>query len=69
MIIIGKIPLTDPKSQRGGRGIALLFLDLGVRRVWLVSTTARPLYLWESSGTHCIMIIKPILVIKTEFCT
>jgi hypothetical protein len=27
-----------------GRGIALLFLDLGVRKGWVVSTTPRPLY-------------------------
>jgi hypothetical protein len=27
-----------------GRGIAVLFLDLGTRRVWVVSTTPRPLY-------------------------
>jgi hypothetical protein len=25
-------PITDPKAQRGSRGIALLFLDLGARR-------------------------------------
>jgi hypothetical protein len=25
-------PVTDPKAQRGSRGIALLFLDLGARR-------------------------------------
>jgi hypothetical protein len=34
-----KVPLTDPKSQRGDRGIALLFLELGTRRGWVVSTT------------------------------
>jgi hypothetical protein len=27
-----KVPLTDPKAQREGRGIAVLFLDLGTRR-------------------------------------
>jgi hypothetical protein len=29
MISKVKVPLTGPKAQRGGRGIALLFLDLG----------------------------------------
>jgi hypothetical protein len=27
-----KVPVTDPKAQRGGTAIALLFLDLGARR-------------------------------------
>jgi hypothetical protein len=50
-----KIPLTDPKAQRGGgRFIALLFLDLGARRDWVVSTTPRSLYSRERPGTHCI---------------
>jgi hypothetical protein len=35
-----KVTLTDPKAQRGGRGIALLFPDLGARRGWVVSTHA-----------------------------
>jgi hypothetical protein len=35
------------------RGIALLFLDLGARRGWVVSTTPRPLYSQERPGTHC----------------
>jgi hypothetical protein len=35
------VPLTDPKAQREGRGIALLFLDLGARRGWVVSNTLR----------------------------
>jgi hypothetical protein len=48
-----KVPLTGPKAQRGGRGIALLFPDHGARRRWMVSTTPRPLYLWERLGTHC----------------
>ena len=29
-------------AQRVGRGIALLFLDRGTRRVWVVSSTPRP---------------------------
>jgi hypothetical protein len=29
-------------TQRVGRGIALLFHDLGTRRVWVVSSTPRP---------------------------
>jgi hypothetical protein len=32
-----------------GRGIALLFLILGTRRGWVVSTTPRPLYSRENS--------------------
>jgi hypothetical protein len=35
------------------RGIALSFRDLGARRVWVVSTTPRPLYPREISGNHC----------------
>jgi hypothetical protein len=46
-------PVTGPKAQRVGRGIALLFPDLGARRGWVVSTTPRPLYPWERPGTHC----------------
>jgi hypothetical protein len=45
--------LTDPKGQRGGSGIALLFLDLGTRSGWVVNTTPRPLYHREKPGTHC----------------
>jgi hypothetical protein len=42
-----------PRAQRGNRGIALLILNLGVRRGWVVSTTPRPLYPRERPGTHC----------------
>jgi hypothetical protein len=35
------------------RGIALLFLNLGARTGWVVSTTPRPLYPRERPGTHC----------------
>jgi hypothetical protein len=35
------------------RGIALLILDLGARREWVVSTTPRPLHPRERPGTHC----------------
>jgi hypothetical protein len=42
-----------PTGGRGGRGIALLILDLGARRGWVVSTTPRPLYPQEIPGTHC----------------
>jgi hypothetical protein len=48
-----KVPVTDLKVQRWGRGIALLFLDLGIRRGWMVSITPRPLYPRERPGTHC----------------
>jgi hypothetical protein len=36
-----------------GRGVDLLFLDLGATRGWMVSTTPRPLYPRERPGTHC----------------
>jgi hypothetical protein len=48
-----RYPVTDSKAQRGGRGIALLFLDLGASRGWVVSTMSRPLYPRERPGTHC----------------
>jgi hypothetical protein len=41
------------QAQRLGRGIALLFRDLGARRGWVVSLTPRPLYPRERPGTHC----------------
>jgi hypothetical protein len=34
-----------PRAQRWSRGIALLILNLGARRGWVVSTTPRPFYL------------------------
>jgi hypothetical protein len=37
----------------GSRGIALLILNLGTRREWVVGTTPRPLYPRERPGTHC----------------
>jgi hypothetical protein len=48
-----KVPRNRPEDPEGGRGIALLFPDLGVRRRWVVSTTPRPLYPREKPGTHC----------------
>jgi hypothetical protein len=39
--------------QRVGRGIALLFRDLGVRMGWVVSLTPQPLYSRERPATHC----------------
>jgi hypothetical protein len=53
IIIKVKVTLTDPKAQRGSRGIAPLVLDLGARRGWVVSTTTRSLYPRERPGTHC----------------
>jgi hypothetical protein len=47
-------PYNRPRrAQRGSRGIALLILDLGARREWVVSTTPRPLYPRERPGTDC----------------
>jgi hypothetical protein len=48
-----KVPRNRPEGPEGGRGIALLFIDLGARRGWVVSTTSRPLYPRERPGTHC----------------
>jgi hypothetical protein len=46
-------PYKALKAQRGSRGIALLILDLGTRRGWVVSTMPRLLYPWERPSTHC----------------
>jgi hypothetical protein len=40
----GKGTRYRPEGPEGGRGIALIFPDLGARRGWVVSTTPRPLY-------------------------
>jgi hypothetical protein len=48
-----KIPRNRPEGPEGGRGIALLILDLVTRREWVVSTTPPPLYPRERPGTHC----------------
>jgi hypothetical protein len=42
------------KNQRGSRCLALLFLQLGTRRGWVVSVTPRPIYPRERLGTHYI---------------
>jgi hypothetical protein len=47
-----KVSRNRPEGPEGGRGIALLFLDLGARRGWVVRTTPRPLYPRERPGTH-----------------
>jgi hypothetical protein len=39
-----KVPRNRHEGPERGRGIGLLFLGLGVRRGWVVSTTPRPLY-------------------------
>jgi hypothetical protein len=46
-------PITGLVAQRGSRGIALLIVNLGARRGWVVSTTPRSLYPRERPGTHC----------------
>jgi hypothetical protein len=49
-----KVPRNKPEGPEGrGRGIALLFRDLDIRRGWMVSTTPRPIYSRERTGTHC----------------
>jgi hypothetical protein len=45
-------PITGHEGPRG-RGVALLILDLGARRGWVVSTMPWPLYPREKPGTHC----------------
>jgi hypothetical protein len=42
-----------PRAQRGSRGIAILILNLGTRKGWVVSAMPRPLYPQERSSTHC----------------
>jgi len=44
-------------AQRVGRGIALLFLDLGTRRGWVVSVTPRP-HLTPGKDTVPIVQVK-----------
>jgi hypothetical protein len=39
-----------PRAQRGSRGIALLILDFGARKGWMVRTTPQPLYPQERDG-------------------
>jgi hypothetical protein len=59
LIYIGSLSKLKPSRYRPkvaysvGGGIALLFLNLGARRGWVVSTTHRPLYPQEILGTHC----------------
>jgi hypothetical protein len=53
MTVKVKVPRNRLENPEGGRGIALLFLDLGARRGWVVSTTPQPLYPRERLGTHC----------------
>jgi hypothetical protein len=45
-----KVPRNRPEGPEGGRGIALLFLDLSARRGWVISTTPRLLYPQGQSG-------------------
>jgi hypothetical protein len=49
-----KVSRNRPEGTERGTGIAPLFLDLGTRRGWVVSTTPRPLYPRTRPGTHCI---------------
>jgi hypothetical protein len=47
-----KVPRNRPKGPEGGRGVALLFPDLGARREWVFSTTPPPLYPRERPSTR-----------------
>jgi hypothetical protein len=42
-----------PITATSTRGKALLILNLGARRGWVVIITPRPLYLRERPGNHC----------------
>ena len=56
LVFYGKgkgIPNRPESYGRGGRGISLLFFDLGARMGWVVSTTPQPLYPRERPDTHC----------------
>jgi hypothetical protein len=46
-------PITGLVVYRGSQGIALLILNLGTRRGWVVSTTPWLLYPQKRPGTHC----------------
>jgi hypothetical protein len=46
-------PIQNTKGLEGSRGIALLILELGARRGWVIRTTPLPLYSRERPGTHC----------------
>jgi hypothetical protein len=52
-VVKGKGSRNRPKGPEGGRGIALLFLDLDTRGGWVIITTPWPVYPWETPGTHC----------------
>jgi hypothetical protein len=48
-----EVPRNRPEDPERGRGVALIFPDLGARKGWVVSTTPRLLYPKERPGTHC----------------
>ena len=44
-----------PRRPRGGVGVQLYyFFNLGARWGYVVRDTPRPLYPWETTGTHCV---------------
>jgi hypothetical protein len=49
-----KVPCNRPqRAQRWSRSIALLILDLGARKGWVVSTTPQSLFPRQRPGAHC----------------
>jgi hypothetical protein len=44
-----RVPLRSPRKK----ALALLILNLGARREWVISTTPRQLYPRERPATHC----------------
>jgi hypothetical protein len=48
-----KVLRNRPEGPERGTGTTVLFLDIGARRGWVVSTMPRPLYPRERPGNHC----------------
>jgi hypothetical protein len=67
-----RYPVTDPKAQRGGRGITLLFLDLGARRGWVVSTTPQTcrgdynINIVKTKNIYCALLVEIKTIYKTH---
>jgi hypothetical protein len=53
VIFLSQTESTTKHFLRKKKALAVLILNLGARRGWVVSTTRRPLYPRERPGTHC----------------
>jgi hypothetical protein len=49
------VPGTGHKVQRGSKGIALPFFNLGARQGCTIDTSPSCFTPWEGPGTHCIV--------------